>query len=443
MKSKYVILASAVLISVSAFAQKDELKTLKKLYAKEQPSDNDLAVYKATVLKAEPLVVNSDESDKVYLNFYKVMAPVLDLNSVMSKPENQNNPQLVLKYLNVQNVNLLVSGLNGVLDFEKKSGKQVYTKNIEETIVSFKPTLVNYAVALGNQSQFKDAALVLHSIYELDKKDAEKLYYAANYGINAKDYDLALQYYQELKNINYSGEGLALYATNKESKKEESFATKQEREIYLKGGTHEKPRDEKIPSKRGEIYKNIALILVEKGKIDEAKWAIQEARKENPDDTSLMLSEADLYYNLNDLVAYKKIITEVLDKNPNDADLIFNLGVISLKSNQSADAEKYFVRAIEINPKYTNAYLNLADLKLQSDKKIVTEMNSLGNSVKDNKRYVVLKAEREKVFKSALPFLEKALELDPKNGVVVDNLLSVYNFLEMTDKYKALKATKK
>jgi hypothetical protein len=32
----------------------------------------------------------------------------------------------------------------------------------------------------------------------------------------------------------------------------------------VKLGTHEKPRTEAIPSKRGEIYKNIALILVQK-----------------------------------------------------------------------------------------------------------------------------------------------------------------------------------
>jgi hypothetical protein len=54
-----------------------------------------------------------------------------------------------------------------------------------------------------------------------------------------------------------------------------------------------------------------------------------------------------------------------------------------------------------------------------------------------------LKKNRETLFKSALPFLEKAHELDAANDIVTDNLLSVYNFLEMTDKYKALKATKK
>jgi thioredoxin-like negative regulator of GroEL len=67
-------------------------------------------------------------------------------------------------------------------------------------------------------------------------------------------------------------------------------------------------------------------------------------------------------------------------------------------------------------------------------------MNKLGASEKDNKRYEFLKAEREKNFKVVLPFLEKAYELDPSNEAAKKTLLSVYNALEMTDKYKALKA---
>jgi hypothetical protein len=70
----------------------------------------------------------------------------------------------------------------------------------------------------------------------------------------------------------------------------------------------------------------------------------------------------------------------------------------------------------------------------------VAEMNKLGTSEKDNKRYEVLKAEREKNFKSILPYLEKAVEIKPDNDAAKRTLLSVYNALEMTDKYKALKA---
>jgi len=39
-----------------------------------------------------------------------------------------------------------------------------------------------------------------------------------------------------------------------------------------------------------------------------------------------------------------------------------------------------------------------------------------------------------------LPYLEKAVELEPTNDAAKKTLLSVYNALEMTAQYKALKA---
>lgn len=184
----------------------------------------------------------------------------------------------------------------------------------------------------------------------------------------------------------------------------------------------------------------MALILVQNGKTEEAKKAIAAARVLNPDDSSLTLTEANLYLETKDYETYKKLIAEVLEKNPNDSDLLFNLGAISATAGNAVEAEKYYKRAIEIKPDFTNAYLNLAILKLDGDKKLIEEMNKLGNSEKDNKRYAVLKKQRETVFKDALPYLEKASELDPSNKDVKTTLLNVYGALEMTEKKKALKA---
>jgi tetratricopeptide (TPR) repeat protein len=125
----------------------------------------------------------------------------------------------------------------------------------------------------------------------LDKNDVDMLFYAAGYSVNAEDYDKAIEYYNELKKLNYSGESIIYYATNKATKVEENFGSKQLRDISVNSAkTHEKPRDEKTPSKRGEIYKNVALILVQQGKTNEAITAIQDARKINQDDESLLFT---------------------------------------------------------------------------------------------------------------------------------------------------------
>jgi tetratricopeptide (TPR) repeat protein len=151
------------------------------------------------------------------------------------------------------------------------------------------------------------------------------------------------------------------------------------------------------------------------------------------------LAEADIYLKLQDFVTYKKLISEVLAKNPNDADLVYNLGVISSKTDAAA-AEQYYKRAIEIKPDYINAYLNLAILILDGEKKLVDDMNKLGTSEKDMKKYDVLKKQRDGLFLSSIPYLEKAFELNPANEDVGTTLLNVYSALEMMDKKKALKA---
>jgi len=437
MKSKYVILLSAILISVSTFAQKDELKTLKKIYSKKIPSSSDMMDFKSNLSKLEGIA--SEEGDKVYVNFYKSMLPFIELTVLGSTA----TPAQMNDFVNPKSISDLATGLNATLDFEKKSGKQIFTNDIAESIKSFQPMFLNYAIDLGNQKKYKESAAVLFSLYQLNKKDQEKLYYAANYAFNGSDYDSALRFYNELIVLNYSGEGTAYWAKNIASGKEEYFNSKSDRDRFFALKTHDSPRDEKIPSKRGEIYKNIVYIYTQKGKIEEAKKAVVEAKKSNPQDTSLLLTEANLYLETKDFTTYKKLITEVLEKNPTNADLVFNLGVISYNNKDLVDAEKYYKRAIEIDPKYSNAYLNLAILKLDAEKSLINQMNKLGTSPAENKKYEVLKKQREDVFKSVIPYLEKVVEFDENNENVLKTLLNVYNALEMKDKSKALKARMK
>lgn len=435
MKVKQIIIAGTLLVSVATFAQKDELKSLKKLYGKEIPSAEDVNLYKSNIAKLETLA--TDESDKVYTTFYKSMLPIIEI-SALGKTA---TPEQINKYISVEVIDQLAAGLNATLAFEAKSGKKVYTDDINETISSYKPMFLNYADALSKEKKFKETATILYSIYKLDKKDADKLYMASNYAVSSENYDDALNYYNELKQINYSGEGTMYYAFNKSTKTEDYFGTSPvQRDLMVKAGQYEKPREEVIPSKRGEIYRNIALILLQKGKNEEAKTALVDARKANPTDMSLLISQLDLLKKLKDNDGYSKLATESLQTYSNNAELVFNLGLIESNASNIVDAEKYYKKAIEIDPKYVNAYLNLTELTLRDDEKFVTEMNKLGTSDKDTKRYNFLKAEREKNFKKALPPLQKIVELDPANVEVKKLLLSVYNALDMTDEYKALKA---
>ena len=439
MKIKKILVAGALIVSVSTFAQKDELKALRKIYNKDEIKGADLSEYKSLVEKVQPLAV--DEGDRVYANFYKCMIPVLEFTSIDKTLPPLQIQMAFMKFASPKAITELAAGLNATLDYEKKTGKKIQTEDINETITSFKPELLNFAVKLGNEKKFKESGDVLYAIYQLDKKDQEVLYYAASYATNGKDFDNALIYYKELRALNYTGEGTLYFAKNKVSGVEESYTNKNVRDNMIQIGTHLSPRDEKIPSKKGEIIRNIALILIEQNKIDEAKTAILDARKENPEDVDLIVSEANIYLNLKDSVNYKRLISEALEKRPNDEVLVFNLGVTCANANQFEDAEKYYNKAIELKPDFLNAYINLADLILKPDAKIVDDMNKIkGSSDSELKKYNILKEQRQKLFQKAMPIYEKAHQLDPKDEDIKSILKSVYSYLELTDKVKALKA---
>ena len=423
MKSKYVMLASALVLSVATFAQKKELKAAEKA-VKDGDAKQVLNLLKAV----EPVLANATDEEKAQYYFLKANA-YLDL--VDKKVDTDANMAIA------------ADTYKELIAAEKASGKLKYSSQAATSITKIKGLLINSGVAATKENNNLEGAKKLYEAYQLDKKDTIYLYYAASTYVSAKDYDKAMELYNELKKINYSGKGTEYLATSKVNGQEVGFASAAERDRAVKLGTHEKPRTEEIPSKRGEIYKNMALILVDQGKIAEAKKAVADARVTNPDDSSLMLTEANLYLQTKDFDKYKQIITEVLAKNPNDAGLVYNLGVISANANDNVEAEKYYKRAVEIKPDYTNAYINLAVLKLQNEKVLIEEMNKLGTSDKDMKRYDVLKKKREDLFRSTLPYLQKAYELDPENTDIVKTLSGVYSALEMTAEKNALKAKMK
>jgi tetratricopeptide (TPR) repeat protein len=420
MKSKYVILASALLISVLAFAQKDQIK------AAEKALKGGNAAEAISILEAaEAASVAAPVSEKAQYFFVKGNA----LMDLANKKVDEG-----------KNLTSAAKAYQELLAVEKISGKDKFTSQATAAIFDIKNKLLNSAIADTKSEKDLEGAQKLYDAYLLDKKDTINLYYAASTYVNGKDYAKALKLYEELKALNYSGKGTNYYALNKLTGQEDLYNNAKDRDLAVKIGTHEKPKTEAIPSKRGEIYKNITLILVQDGKIEEAKKAVADARKANPADNSLILTEANLYLETKNFETYKKLVSEALEKNPNDADLVFNLGVLSANAKNRDEAEKHYKKVMEINPKYINAYINFAALKLEDEKVIIDEMNKLGTSSKDMKRYDVLKTKREDLFKATIPFLQKAYELDPTNIDVAKTLLNVYSALEMMPESKELKA---
>ncbi|OOG78904.1 hypothetical protein [Flavobacterium sp. A45] len=118
-----------------------------------------------------------------------------------------------------------------------------------------------------------------------------------------------------------------------------------------------------------------------------------------------------------------------------------NLAYIYLEKNDIAKAEICYNKVIEMEPNYIDAYINLAYGKLESKKALVDEMAALGNTPKEMELYDKLKIKKDDLVRSVIPYLKKALTIEPKNEDVMKSLLGVYRSLDMTNEYNSLKAS--
>ena len=167
---------------------------------------------------------------------------------------------------------------------------------------------------------------------------------------------------------------------------------------------------------------------------------MKDARKVNPDDLGLLLSEANVQLKMGNKAEFKRLIEEATQKDPNNAELQYNLGVIAGESGDLESARKYYSKAITLDPNYSDAQTNMAVLILSGEEKIIEEMNSLGSSAADNKKYDALKLKREGLYREAIPYLEESLRIKPKNLQAAKTLMNIYSAIDEREKFKALKA---
>lgn len=405
---KQIIIALAVSLSGFSFAQKKELKEAEKAI-----KGNNFAEAKAALKQAESLMSSMDE--KLKAQYYYVNAQALYAGGAGS----------------VKDIDAALESLDNV--------KGAYTSEVAE----LKQTMVNGILTKGNKSyegkDYSTASKYFEKAYRLSTKDTLFLYYAAATAVNVQEYDRALGLYEELKKLGYTGIEKQYYATNIE-KNEEEILDKNTRDLYVKAKSHKNPGERLTESKKPEIVKNVALIYVNKGEDAKALEAMKAARAESPNDINLILTEANIHYKLGHTDEFKSLLEEATKMEPNNPELQYNLGVIAGESGHPEDAKAYYERTIALDPKYINAYINLAALILSQEESIIKEMNGLGSSKKDDLRYEELRVKRQELYKSAIPPLSKALEIDSKNLSAAKTLMNIYSIIGETAKHKELKA---
>jgi tetratricopeptide (TPR) repeat protein len=308
----------------------------------------------------------------------------------------------------------------------------------ENQLQSLSSDIVNSAIEDNAEKRFTDATSKLYLAYTIfPEQNKDYLYYAASSAVNGKIFESALKYYNILKDMNYEGIVTKFMAISVETN-EEIELSETEYDLYKKTKAYKDFREEKTESRYPEIIKNIALIYSQLGDNENAMKAVKEARKSNPKDLNLILTEANLYIQLKENDRFEALMKEAVEQDPNNPTLYFNLGVVNAQRGNKEDASKYYRKTIELDPKFQSGYLNLVTLILQGETAIVEKMNSLGTSRADNARYDELKLEREQLYSECVPILEKLIGFS-KNQEAIKTLMNIYGTLGNNEGFMKMK----
>ena len=87
-----------------------------------------------------------------------------------------------------------------------------------------------------------------------------------------------------------------------------------------------------------------------------------------------------------------------------------------------------------------NARINIAASILAKEASIVEEMNNLGMSKADTKKYDELSEKRKEIYREALPYLEKVMEMDPENKEAMRTSMNIYYQLGDNTKAESIQA---
>lgn len=418
-----ILIITILLFSFNVQSQKKELRKIDKLVL-----ESFFEEAKDALDSSKSLILSSEDKYRAQYYFYD------------AKVSNE-----LKMYENA------ISSLNNLLSINES----VYPTKVEQEYknlsIIISNGIVNGAVNDNKEGNFLDAAEKLIMAYNMDTEQyVDYLYFAAGSAVNGKDYEKSLKYYLELKNKGYTGIVDEFFVTNNETGQEEKVS-QTEYDLLKSSKEYSNPRIGQTESRFPEIVKNIALIYVQQGQNELAEEAIKEARAIQPDDVSLLLNEADLYIRISNNSdndderlfyrnKFKSLMEMAIEMDPTNGILYYNLGVIYAEQGELELSKEKYQKAIELIPDYVDAYLNLVSIILEDEVAIVEEMNSLGNSKKDNLRYDELKNDRENLYRECVPLLEELLKVSPENIDALNTLKNIYGVLGENEAFMQVKA---
>jgi len=165
-----------------------------------------------------------------------------------------------------------------------------------------------------------------------------------------------------------------------------------------------------------------------------AKNILDESIRHYDDNEDLVLLLADLLLQTNNSGRAVTILDSISLTDTANYIYPFTTGVVYQKTEQYDEAISAYEKAARLTADKAKIYANMGICYYN----IGVEIQENARSITNNKIYLEEKAKTTAAFGSAMNWLEKAYEKDPRNQKVVEKLYELYSILGITDKIKKL-----
>lgn len=280
------------------------------------------------------------------------------------------------------------------MSFEKAisldtDGKEA--KSIKDGLAVLKLAYETEAVFAYNDKNYTEAYNNFSKILEVNKlplmenlQDTVVIYNTARAAYEMKDYEKAVQLFSEVKNLGLEEPYLYVFLKN-------SFMG------------------------IGDTLKGEAVL--------------DEGFRKYPNDESILI-ELINYYLVTQQSDKALDLLSIAEKNdPSNVSFIFAEGTIRDKMGNFEEAKSTYLKCLEIDSVYYNAAFNLGVLHYNKAVKMYDELVNIS----DNQEYEKARVIADDMFKAAIPYMEKAHEIDPATREPLETLKTLYLRLQMTD----------
>lgn len=308
-------------------------------------------------------------------------------------------------YLSKINPNNIGQQKKAIENFEKakeiteKTKNYVYSKEIKANLWQVDNNIRSAAFTKSKNKEYANSAGLFNFIYKTNPKDTISLYNAGLNFYSAKKPNQAINTFNKLVNLGYTGKGKQYLATNVATGKVDVIASQKDLNELIKQGKYKNPQVKQKQSLAGSIVATLEKLYKDNGQEEKIDELYKRAINKYPNEPQVSSARSHTFF--------EKALS--LSKEGN---------------NQSALIE--YEKALAIDPNFPEANLNIASILLEKDNSFVQQINTLTTSSADKIKYKDLILARNQNFEKAIPYLEKYNKLKPENKQIANTLLTLY-----------------